>query len=330
MSKVPSPKRGKDEDQVEKTLVIMAAGMGSRYGGVKQLDKFGPQGETLMDYSIKDAVDCGFQKIVVIVRKEILEEAQNVLFAHWQKKIPLVFAVQEKEDVPSAFSEELGENGAFTARTKPWGTGHALLAARKVLSSTRGGFAIINADDYYGRDAFLKMSQFFDQLPSKTTKEIEKTAVNVGYELVHTLSPHGSVSRAILQHRDAILTDIVERKKIFSNPEIYFLTEDNRKMPLTGHEHASLNFWGFTAGIFPMMEKQFELFLGKQKEKFKEKQKQNGVYNINEAEFLIPEVINYLIKEGGLMTHVLATSAQWFGVTYPEDRDFVRNKLKNL
>ncbi|MFK7826771.1 MAG: NDP-sugar synthase [Oligoflexales bacterium] len=287
------------------TLVIMAAGLGSRYKGLKQIDEVGPSGEILMDYSIGDAVRSGFKKIVIIIAEDFLPICREKMQKRWGEAAPITYAVQMKDDLPDPYTLPEG-------RIKPWGTGHALLAVR---GKVKGNFALINADDYYGPDAFKQMAEFLDGMDKQGCN-----ASLVGYTLSNTTSPHGSVSRGVcrLGASSIELESIVERKNIVMDVgRLFWLDDGNNRHELLGSEVVSMNFWGFNESVFEAMEDEFFKFLAE---------------NIShpKKEFLIPEAVNTLVSENILKVKVLPTSAQWFGMTYPEDKSKVKQQLLKL
>lgn len=292
------------ETKTKPTLVILAAGMGSRYGGLKQMDRLGPGGETIIDYSVFDAVRAGFGKVVCVIRRHIERDFREVFGDRFHRHIPLEVAFQELDTLPDGYSPPEG-------RTKPWGTAHAVWVAKDKVNEP---FAVINADDFYGRHAFEAMA---GALASSGISE--GSCCMVGYRLKNTLSDQGSVSRGVCTTDDrGNLTGIVERKKIHrSNNTIFSIDENGKCIPLNGDSYVSMNFWGFAPGYFLHTEKMMHQFLETKKES-------------PDAEFYIPEVVNSLIREGKATCEVLQTAARWFGVTYPGDRDMVVRKLNDL
>jgi NDP-sugar pyrophosphorylase family protein len=282
------------------TLVILAAGMGSRYGGLKQLDEIGPNGEAIIDYSLFDAIRAGFGKVVFIIRKDF-EEAFIARFdAKLRGKIDVEYVFQNLSDLPEGFVMPEG-------REKPWGTGHAIRAARNAVNTP---FAAINADDFYGAEAYQTMAQFL-------TADISPALYSmVGYKLGNTLSENGTVSRGVcVTDENQYLTDIEEITKIAKDENgIYFTRHDERRS-LTGNETVSMNFWGFHPNLFPYLEEGFTAFL-----------KANG--QELKSEFFIPFHIDDLIKAGKVNAKVLTSDASWFGVTYQEDKPMVIERIK--
>jgi NDP-sugar pyrophosphorylase family protein len=285
------------------TLLIMAAGMASRYGSMKQIQAFGPGGETIMDYSIYDAIDAGFKKVVFIIREDFAENFKNIFEAKLKGRIETEYVYQEMDAY-------LGNYTVPEGRTKPWGTSHAILCAKNAIQEP---FAVINADDFYGKDAFRKAYQFL------LNECNEKTYALVGYELSNTLSEHGSVSRGVSEvDSNSNLVQIVERLKVYEeNGKIVSEEADGSKMEIPASFKASMNFWCFHPSLFSFLEGEFQEFL-----------KQN--INNPKAEFLIPHSADRFIKTGKGVIKVIPTAAQWFGVTYKEDAPVVKRRLDEL
>ncbi len=284
------------------TLVILAAGMASRYGSQKQTEGFGPSGETIMDYSIYDAIRAGFTKVVFIIRKDFAEAFQGNFDKKLNGKVEIEYVYQEmdsyvkSEDVPSD-------------RTKPWGTAHAVLCAQPVVKDP---FAVINADDFYGQDAFVKACNFLMEDCN------ERTAAIIGYRLEKTLSKHGTVSRGVCDvNENGNLISITERTKIYPENGKVFYEDDNSKIEVSADSSVSMNFWCFHPSIFDLTQKLFTEFTHDNKENLK-------------AEFFIPIVADYFIKNEGGSINAIPTSAQWFGVTYKEDAPSVKADLDAL
>ena len=284
------------------TLLILAAGMGSRFGGLKQVEPVGPSGETILEYSIFDAVRAGFGKVVFVIR----EHFQEAFKAHFEPRLKKVIATeyvfQEIDYLPEGFSVPEG-------REKPWGTGHAILMAAQAVKEP---FAVINADDFYGEEAFLVMASFL-----KNSCRPNQYAM-VGYQLGNTLSDFGSVSRGICQtDSEQNLQEIKERTKIIRQKNEISYEEEGTSRKLQNSDIASMNFWGFHPSIFGYLDSQFISFLQQQS-------------HLNKSEFYIPAVVYELIKTGGITTKILKADSSWFGVTYPEDKPFVADQLKKL
>lgn len=287
---------------MEPTLLILAAGMASRYGSMKQIQSFGPGGETIMDYSIYDAVRAGFKKVVFIIRKEFAKDFQNIFEPKLKGKVSLDYVYQDLNSFTDGFQTP-------PERTKPWGTAHAVLCARDAV---REPFAVINADDFYGRDAFEKAYKFLTADCSESVYSI------IGYELLKTLSENGTVNRGVCQVDTAgNLTSIAERLNI-ARKDGKIICDDNqepKELPLDSQ--VSMNFWCFHPSIFSYSEKLFHEFLT------------NNVGN-PKSEFFIPIVADRFIRDKEGVIKVIPTSAQWFGVTYKEDAPEVKESLNEL
>jgi UTP-glucose-1-phosphate uridylyltransferase len=285
------------------TLVIMAAGMASRYGSMKQIQQFGPSGETIMDYSIYDAINAGFGKVVFIIRTDFADDFKNIFEPKLDGKIETEYVYQELD----AF---LGATAVPADRKKPWGTAHAILCAQEAV---QGPFAVINADDFYGTDAFKKANDFL------VTECREDLYGIIAYQLNKTLSEHGSVSRGVIELGDnQELRGINERVKLYrENGQIVYEEADGSKVPVPEEAVSSMNFWCFHPSIFPFIREEFASFLGK---------------NLNDpkAEFLIPFVADQFIRSGRGTIKVIPTTAPWFGVTYREDAPIVQRNLTQL
>lgn len=287
---------------VKPSLIILAAGIGSRYGSLKQLDKLGPEGETIIDYSVYDAIRAGFGKIVFVIRKSIEREFVENQINKLVKYVDVNYVLQELEFIPN--------NVAFhPERTKPWGTGHAVLMARDVVNEP---FAVINADDFYGAEAFLV-------LHSHLVAGKEGEYAMVGYHLKNTLSEHGSVSRGICETNDkSLLTKVTERTRITPRlDKIFYTNDDGIEEELDSESIVSMNFWGFTPDFFHHLEAGFNEFI------------HNNSLNLK-AEYFIPTVVNDLINSGKASVRVLKSQAEWFGVTYIEDREIAISRLEEL
>lgn len=283
------------------TLLVLAAGMGSRYGGIKQIDGFGPSGETIMDYSLFDAIRAGFTKVVFIVREEILETVKEIFLPRLKGKIEAEFVIQSLDTmVPKEFQN--------AERTKPWGTAHAVLCARDAIHEP---FVVINADDFYGKAAFESIARFFEN-------DTQDAHAMVGYTLKNVLSENGSVSRGCgEQDSDGYLKAVVERTTIVKENGKIISKEKDGDQELSPDTPTSMNFWGFHPSVFPLIEKFFHEFL-------KENSKNP------KAEFFIPLIGNYMIKQGLGKVKVIGGGDIWFGVTYKEDKDEVSGKIKSL
>lgn len=279
------------------TLLVMAAGMGSRYGGLKQLDAVGPSGETIIDFSVYDAIRAGYNKVVFIIREDFEKQFKEKISNKYEDKIKVEIVYQDLHDLPNSFS-------CPKDRSKPWGTGHAILAARNVISEP---FAAINGDDFYGRESFKIISDHYSSVNSGFAM--------AAFQLDKTLSDYGSVSRGICEQNLNQLVTVVETHGIEKSSAGNI--ECDRDISLLGNELVSMNMWGFMPSIFDHLEKMFNEFLDE---------------NISDlkSEFLIPSVVNDLIEKNIEKVQVLKTKSTWFGVTYIEDKPFVKNQIKEL
>lgn len=284
------------------TLLILAAGMGSRYGGDKQIDGFGPNKETILEYSVFDAIRSGFGKIVFIVRKEILEEAKAIFVPKFGDKIQVEFVIQSLESmVPEAYRQP--------ERKKPYGTAHALLCAKDAIKEP---FAVINADDFYGVEAFQILAAFL-------SKEVSpQLHCMVGYALENVLSDYGTVSRGVCEYSpEGFLTGMIERTAISRKEGGIFHEEGSDKIEISPENPVSMNCWGFHPAVFEQTEKLWIPFLTENQENLK-------------SEFYIPKVVNSLIQEDIAQVKILEGGKIWFGVTYSQDREHVVKALRNL
>lgn len=284
------------------TLLVLAAGMGSRYGGLKQLDGVGPNGQTIMDYSIFDAIRAGFGKVVFVIRKDFEEDFNQKILSKYKGHIPVEVAFQSIDDLPEGYTVPEG-------RVKPWGTAHAIRAARNVIKEP---FTVINADDFYGFDAFKVIAE---QLKNQDTEYSM-----VGFRVGNTLTENGTVSRGVCTvDKNGNLANIVERTAISYAPDgrIHFNDENGTEQFLSAETPVSMNFWGFNPDFFNFVEDMFIAFLDAKGTELK-------------SEFYIPSVVDALISEGKKNVKVLDTESQWVGVTYPEDRQGVVDKLASL
>ncbi|HYF35418.1 MAG TPA: sugar phosphate nucleotidyltransferase [Prosthecobacter sp.] len=287
------------------TLLILAAGMGSRYGGLKQLDAMGPAGEVVLDYSVFDAIRAGFGKVVFVIRRDFEEQFRSQVGAKFQHRIPVEYAFQELHDLPEGFTVPEG-------RTKPWGTAHAVLAAESVVHEP---FLMINADDFYGRDAFAKIAA---ELTTPRPMDGKSHYSMVGFYLKNTLSDHGSVARGVCKtDASGMLTSVTEMTKIFKTPDGAENRESDPPVKLTGEEVVSMNFFGFTPDIFKHLRAAFTRFLEKQGGDLK-------------SECYVPKEVDALINSGEADVRVLESTGKWFGVTYPEDKAEVVASIRQL
>lgn len=285
------------------TLLILAAGMGSRYGGLKQVEPIGPGGEVIMDYSVYDAIRTGFGKVVFVIRKSFAEDFRELFDAKLKGKIKTEYVYQELEDLPDGYSVP-------HEREKPWGTAHAILVTKDVI---REPFCQLNADDFYGYRAFKAMAEFL----SRPLKPYQYSMV--GYKLRNTLSEFGSVSRGICNvDQDGYLQKIVETTKIYKeNGKIVSLEPDGETRYLTGYESVSMNMWGFQPDIYEIIEEKFIKFLDQNR-------------HLPKSEIFIPSVVYEIIMEQRASVEVLSGDSVWFGVTYKEDKPYVVSQVKQL
>lgn len=285
------------------TLVILAAGMGSRYGGLKQMDSFTPEGDTIIDFSLYDALQAGFGKFVFIIRKSFEEEFKEIFSKKLKGKAEVDYVFQEFDSVPKKYIDP--------KRTKPWGTGHALLMAKDAVQEN---FAIINADDFYGREAFMTMAKFL----SETDKDSYDFSM-MAYLLKNTVSDHGYVARGECEvDKKGYLKDVTERTHIEKiDGELMRKDANGKFIPIDGDTIVSMNFWGFTPRCFEFGGELFDAFLEVNK-------------NNPKAEFFIPYVINEILRSERASVKVLKSNAQWFGVTYKEDKEIVQAAIGRL
>ena len=278
------------------SLLIMAAGMGTRYGGLKQLDSIGSNGETIIDYSVYDAIQAGFNKVVFIIQKDFEDQFKSQVTDKYAGKIQVEFAYQDIHELPSGFTCPEG-------REKPWGTGQAILSAKNLINEP---FAAINGDDFYGRESFKTLSDYY--------RNGENQFSMVTFQLENTLSIFGGVTRGLCTVIDGKLETVIETENLKK-------TEDgilsNRDVQLNGSEPVSMNMWGFTPVLFNYLEEKFVNFLKAQGSELK-------------SEYLIPSVVNELIQEDQVNIHILSSSASWFGVTYKQDKAYVMEEIQKL
>ncbi|HAB59791.1 MAG TPA: nucleotidyltransferase [Lachnospiraceae bacterium] len=289
-------------------LVIMAAGMGSRYGGLKQIDAVDEQGHIIIDFSIFDAIRAGFRKIIFIIKQEMEEEFKEVIGDRIEKIVEVEYVFQEVTKVPDSFTvpEE---------RVKPWGTGHAILCCKEKI---KGPFAVINADDFYGREAFTKIYDFLD-----ASKENQSTVYTmVGYQLENTLTENGSVARGVCDvNEEGFLTEITERTKIerFPDGAKYFDSEQEVWEDIPFDKTVSMNLWGFKEDIMKELEEEFNRFL-----------ETEVSINPTKSEFFLPTVVQHMIEKQKVQVKVLNSDDKWFGVTYREDKEVVQKEIAKL
>ena len=284
-------------------LFILAAGMGSRYGGLKQLDGLGPNGETIMDYSVFDAMRAGFGKVVFVIRKDFEEDFRKVVLSKYADHVPCEVCFQGIDNLPEGFTRN-------PERTKPWGTNHAVLMAKDIIKEP---FMVINADDFYGKESFEVMAKFLLDVNGQEGKYCM-----AGYRVGNTLSEHGTVSRGVCAtDKMGFLTDVVERTAI-ENKNGHVVYQDNGvDVEIPFETPVSMNMWGFTPEYFTYAEEAFKAFLTENSQELK-------------AEFYIPTLVNDMIKSGKATCQVLDTTAKWFGVTYADDRQMVVDKIQAL
>lgn len=286
------------------TLFVLAAGMGSRYGGLKQLDGLGPNGETIMDYSIFDAIRGGFGKLVFVIRESFEKDFREKIISKYENHIPVEVVFQELNNLPEGFTCPEG-------REKPWGTNHAVLMGKDVINEP---FAVINADDFYGRDSFAVLGKALSEMGGK-----KNDYCMVGYRVGNTLSESGSVARGVCEtNAEGYLTGVVERTAIERiDGEIQFIDENGKKVVLEENTPVSMNMWGFTPDYFEYSEEFFKDFL------------QKNMGNLK-SEYFIPLMVNELITNGTARVKVWDTTSKWFGVTYAADRQGVVDKIQAL
>jgi NDP-sugar pyrophosphorylase family protein len=293
------------EEKKSPTLLVLAAGLGSRYGGLKQLEKIGPSGETLMDYSIHDAHRAGFSRVVFLIRKEMREQFESQVGKKYTGILEVAYAYQDKNDLPEGFT-------CPADRQRPWGTGHAVWAAREALKDTN--FAVINADDFYGAETFKVL---MDSLDQASHQHEQLNFSMVGFKLSETLSEHGVVSRGICKETDGNLESVEEWTKIGGYP-IIGLDSSGDEGSLEGSEIVSMNVWGFPSSVLSMLEEEFITFL---------KQTPKGDLG---TEFYLPAAVDASIRTGRAKVGVYSASCRWMGVTYKEDKPRVEESIAGL
>lgn len=294
------------------TLVIMAAGIGSRFGGgIKQLESVGPNGEIIMDYSIYDAMEAGFNKVVFVIRKSLEKDFKDIIGNRIEKIVNVVYAYQELDDIPKEFETKL------LTRKKPWGTGQAILACKDVVNEP---FLVINADDYYGKEAYRKAYEYLtsmsnkDMVPSKSMD-----MCMVGFVLKNTLSKNGTVTRGICEvGENHMLKNIEETYEIEEKDGYATAVREGKKVILPLDSPVSMNMWGLPIDFFDILEEGFIQFLEELEEEDIKK------------EYLLPQIIGQMLREGEANVHVLSSSDNWFGVTYKEDKDTVVEEIRSL
>ncbi len=287
------------------TLFVLAAGMGSRYGGLKQLDGLGPNGETIMDYSIFDAIRGGFGKIVFVIRKDFEEDFRKIVLSKYENHIPVEVVFQSLDNLPAGYTCPEG-------RVKPWGTNHAVLMGKDVIKEP---FAVINADDFYGRDSFAVLGKYLSELSEGSVNKYSM----VGFRVGNTLSESGSVARGVCSaDAEGDLATVVERTEIMRiNGVVSYKDEKGEWVGIEDNTPVSMNMWGFTPDYFKYSEEYFTEFLDANKENLK-------------AEYFIPLMVNKLVNEKTASVKILDTTSKWFGVTYAADRQSVVDKIQAL
>lgn len=286
------------------TLVIMAAGMGSRFGGLKQIEPVGPDGEIILDYSVYDAVRAGFDKVIFIIKKEIEEDFKKVTDGKYEGKVKIEYAYQDISNLPEGFTVPEG-------RVKPWGTAHAIYSCKDLID---GPFAVINADDYYGADTFKVI---YDELTREKEDDGKYQFSMVGFKIENTLTENGHVARGVCKIENGLMTDIVERTKImYRDGKIMFTEDEETWTEIPEGTPVSMNLWGFTKEILTEIENRFAAFLVKNSD------------NLLKCEYYIPLVVDELVKEGKAEIKALETPERWYGVTYKEDKQSVMTALK--
>lgn len=278
------------------TLVVMAAGMGSRFGGLKQVAAVGPNGEAILDFSVYDAKKAGFNKVVFVIKHSIEEEFKATVGKRVEKILPVEYVYQELDALPEGYSVPDG-------REKPWGTGHAILCCKDVVNTP---FAVINSDDFYGASAFSKVAEGLSSGDDYCM---------VGFKLANTVTENGTVSRGVCSVEDGYLVNINEHTKIYG--DCSFINEDGIKGNLSPDTVVSMNMWGFMPDIFKYLEKDFVKFLDEKR-------------LVPKSEFFLPAVVDTLIKNGTKKAKVLVADDKWYGVTYKEDLEFVVSAIKDL
>lgn len=289
------------------TLVLLAAGMGSRYGGLKQLDGLGPNGETIMDYSIYDAIKAGFGKIVFVIRKDFEQEFREKVLSKYEGHIPAEVCYQSLDALPEGFTVPEG-------REKPWGTNHAVMMAKDLIHEP---FCVINCDDFYNRDSFMVIGKFLADLPDNSTN----TYAMVGFRVGNTLSENGTVARGVCsKDENDLLTTVVERTEIMRvDGKVSYKDENGEWVAIEDNTPVSMNMWGFTPDYFAHSDTYFKQFLSDPKNQANPK-----------AEFFIPLMVNELVNNGTSTVKVLDTTSKWFGVTYSADRQATVDRIQAL
>lgn len=290
------------------TLVVMAAGIGSRFGGgIKQLEPVGPNGEIIMDYSVYDAMEAGFDKVVFVIRRDLEQDFKEIIGNRMEKVVEVAYAYQEKDDIPEDYRKQ------YKDRKKPWGTGQAILCCRDVVKEP---FLVINADDYYGKEAYVEAYKYL----TSEQQISEKVQISmVGFVLGNTLSDNGSVTRGLCKvDKDGLLVDIVETYNIFKTKTGAVIRTEEEEIEVDADSLVSMNMWGLKPEFFEILEKGFVDFLEKNAE------------NYQKAEYLLPTIVGELLRDGKADVTVLHSNDQWFGVTYKEDKPYVVAAVRGL
>lgn len=290
------------------TLVVMAAGIGSRFGGgIKQLEPVGPNGEIIMDYSVYDAMEAGFDKVVFVIRRDLEQDFKEIIGNRMEKVVEVAYAYQEKDDIPEDYRKQ------YKDRKKPWGTGQAILCCRDVVKEP---FLVINADDYYGKEAYVEAYKYL----TSEQQISEKMQISmVGFVLGNTLSDNGSVTRGLCKvDENGLLVDIVETYNIFKTGTGAVIRTEEEEIEVDADSLVSMNMWGLKPEFFEILEKGFVDFLEKNAE------------NYQKAEYLLPTIVGELLRDGKADVTVLHSNDQWFGVTYKEDKPYVVAAVRGL
>ena len=292
---------------MKSTLLLLAAGMGSRYGGLKQLDGLGPNGETIMDYSIYDAIKAGFGKIVFVIRKDFEKDFKEKILSKYEGHIPAELVFQSLDALPEGFAVPEG-------REKPWGTNHAVMMAKDVIKEP---FCVINCDDFYNRDSFMVIGKFLSELPGNA----KNAYAMVGFRVGNTLSENGTVARGVCSTDESgLLTTVVERTEIMRvDGKVCYKDEQGQWVAIADNTPVSMNMWGFTPDYFDYSEAYFKEFLSDEKNRTNLK-----------AEFFIPLMVNKLVNDKTATVKVLDTTSKWFGVTYSADREGTVGRIQSL
>lgn len=293
------------------TLVVMAAGIGSRFGGgIKQLEPVGPNGELIIDYSVYDAMEAGFEKVVFVIRKDLEKDFKKIIGNRIAQKIKVEYAFQEKEDIPEPYKTK------YADRKKPWGTGQAILCCKDIIKEP---FLVINADDYYGKEAYVKAYEYLTQKKDNEQDNGKVQLCMIGFVLENTLSENGGVTRGICKvNQEQMLTEIIETKNIVKTQSGAAIRNVDGDIAVSPSSPVSMNMWGLGPEFFEILSEGFEEFLRKNEETYQTK------------EYLLPTIVGQLLKEGKAEVKVLQSNDKWFGVTYREDKDAVVASVRAL